>query len=410
MDSKMNQTKKRLHIISLAISITDLETIQLQILKLAPLKNDAKLQEILTLLQAESYAQAQSLITEYIEVAPEDIHQRSAKISSTPEISEEDQKIIDEFQLFVTSPEKDETATPIEIDINQYDSKRPRYETKEKNTDFDALLNLEPEDILSENITIDISDKHKDTFFSSHTQEHTMEDILDDIPKDTFFDTEENTTHADNTSENNSLLDIKEEHHIHKETGEEQLDSKEITDSTTKIPSSYPPIPHIYQKFIHLKKMHPPIQKSYQKFETVENFLMKISQNGYTEEEMEEMYSFIEKLIKKSKFTEAAHLLLVCGATESKFAQFIFARALYTGAVLSKNIDESFRHINTLAMENYPEALCDLGQFYEYGIGTKKDTAQAESLYKKAADLGIKRAIKHYERLRKRNKRIFKKI
>jgi len=43
----MNQTQKRLNIIKLAISIGDNETIQLQMLKLAPLKTDRKIQEIL---------------------------------------------------------------------------------------------------------------------------------------------------------------------------------------------------------------------------------------------------------------------------------------------------------------------------------------------------------------------------
>jgi len=42
----MNQTQKRLNIIKLAISIGDNETIQLQMLKLAPLKTDRKIQEI----------------------------------------------------------------------------------------------------------------------------------------------------------------------------------------------------------------------------------------------------------------------------------------------------------------------------------------------------------------------------
>ena len=58
----MNQTKKRLSIINLAISITDLETIQLQILKLRLLMTDDKIQEIITALQDENYAHAQSLI------------------------------------------------------------------------------------------------------------------------------------------------------------------------------------------------------------------------------------------------------------------------------------------------------------------------------------------------------------
>jgi len=63
----MNQTKKRLAIIKLAISMTDTETIQLQVLKLGLLKTDSKMREILTLLNAHNYAQAQRLISNYID-------------------------------------------------------------------------------------------------------------------------------------------------------------------------------------------------------------------------------------------------------------------------------------------------------------------------------------------------------
>ena len=60
-------------------------------------------------------------------------------------------------------------------------------------------------------------------------------------------------------------------------------------------------------------------------------------------------------------------------------------------------------------MDDYPEALCDLGQFYENGIGTKKDKKRAEHLYKDAMDFGIKRAKTHFERLKQQNKGFFRK-
>ena len=57
--------------------------------------------------------------------------------------------------------------------------------------------------------------------------------------------------------------------------------------------------------------------------------------------------------------------------------------------------------MQSLALEDYPEALCDLAQFYEHGIGTGKDKKKAEQLYKEATEFGIKRAEKHYTRLKK---------
>ena len=47
--------------------MTDIETIQLQILKLGLLKSDDKIQEIIETLYETNYAQAQALIIEYIE-------------------------------------------------------------------------------------------------------------------------------------------------------------------------------------------------------------------------------------------------------------------------------------------------------------------------------------------------------
>ena len=424
----MNQTQKRLNIIKLAISITDLETIQLQILKLSPMKSDSKIQEILTLLQSESYGQAQALITDYIETAPEEIHQRSAKTPATPEISDEDQAIIDEFQLFVTPKDK-ETAEILEIDINDYASKEPKITKAQGSVDYDALLNLDADDVLSNNIDIDISHSTKkeeveDVFFNAQAEE-SVDFLFDDhVPKDTFFDAEQKEETETKTSEKDptdELLSVEKTqvlqgttkiHKIQRKTEESILEEKDIFNTPIAEEQenslSYKAMPHISQKLISMKKQYPPIQKTYEKFDTVEALLTKIAQDGYTETEMEEMLTYIEKLIKNAKYTEASQLLLVCGATESKFAQFMLARELYKGSVLTKNVEESFTLMNTLATEDYPEALCDLGQFYENGIGTSQDLMKAEGLYKEALNLGIKRAKKHYSRLKKINRGVFK--
>lgn len=414
----MNQTQKRLSIIKLAISITDLETIQLQILKLTPLKSDPKIEEILTLLQNESYAQAQARITDYIEEAPEEIHQRSVKTPPLSEISEEDQAIIDEFQLFV-SPKEHETDKILEMDINDYPINKPKIKKEQKSVDYDALLNLDADDVLSDNIDIDLShheekkEVQEDLFFTMTSEENDANTPLDAyVPKDNFFDEEKNDNQdalltIDNTQVLKGTTNITK---LEREIEETEAETEPIPtmeqDSTT---NSYPPIPAISQKYINLKKQYPPIQKSYAKFDTVEMLLTKIAQEGYREPEMEEMLTYIGKLIEKTQYTEAAQLLLVCGSTESKFAQFMLARELYKGSVLTKNIEASFSLLKKLSDDDYPEALCDLGQFYENGIGTPKDFLKAEALFKEAYDLGIKRAKKHYHRLKKYNRSLFKK-
>ena len=415
----MNQTKKRLSIIKLAISITDIETIQLQILKLTPIKTDSKIQDILSLLQEGNYAQAQGLITTYIETAPDEILQRSSQ-EKKPSISDEDQSIIDEFNLFVT-PTSSESKV-VEIDINDYEPIQPKI-TKDKHTiDFDSLLSLDADDVLKDNISIDISqtttevknrksERKKDTFFQTDDVDN-YEALLDNSPiqKDTFFEeTTESNTKKSEMDEKDFLNDTLA---LSQEADKKSSDEKDIFDlpegKEEVVISNYQAMPHISQKLISMKKRYPLIQKTYEKFDTVESLLTKIAQDGYSETEIEEMIAYIKKLIEKAKYTEAAQLLLVCAATESKFAQFMLARELYTGSVLTKNIPEAFELMNTLALDNYPEALCDLGQFYENGIGTTANPLKAEELYEEAVNRDIKRAKKHHTRLKKQNKGFFK--
>ena len=404
----MNQTKKRLNIIKLAISITDIETIQLQILKLTPIKTDANIQEILTVLQAGNYAQAQALISNYIDTAPDKILQRTSQTKEEV-ISDEDQAVIDEFQLFVT-PTTSETEV-VEIDINDYPSIQPKI-TKEKHSiDFDSLLNLDADDVLKDNINIDLSHTHKeekDSFFENASEE-TFQSLLDETPikKDTFFEGMEDLT-KELEEEQQIILDEKTINDDKEHNEEKAISSKPMSEELTT-PKEYNAMPYISQKFISMKKQYPPIQKTYEKFDTVESLLTKIADKGYTEAEIEEMITYIYKLMEKAEYTESAQLLLVCAATESKFAQFMLARELYTGSVLTKNIPEAFTLMNTLAVDDYPEALCDIGQFYENGIGTSSDLMKAEEFYKEAVKMGIQRAKKHYTRLKKLNRGFFKK-
>jgi len=394
----MNQTKKRLSIIKLAISITDIETIQLQVLKLLPIKTDTKIQDILALLQEANYAQAQALITIYIDSESEEVLQRTSQYTK-PFITPEEQDIIDEFGLLITPSSNDNNT--IEIDINDYASVEAKITKNKHATDYTSLLELEADDILQDNISIDISqtnDKqtHNDTFFENHVAITSPNEEPTFLPKDNFFD---------EGSHDNELAEIQPIQTLNKKN---TTDEDEVKKDTLSTSISYEAMPHISQKLISMKKRYPLIQTSYEQFETVESLLTKIAQEGYTESEIEEMIGYIQKLVKKTNYTEAGQLLLVCGATESKFAQFMLARELYQGSILRKNIAEAFTLMNTLAIDDYPEALCDLGQFYENGIGTTPDPMKAEGLYKEAVNLNIKRAKKHYSRLKKHNRGFLK--
>jgi hypothetical protein len=439
----MNQTKKRLQIIKLAISIGDTETIQLQMLKLSPLKSDIKVQEILAGLQAENYAQTQALITEYIDTPIEEIIQRTTQ--NEPATPEEEEAIIEEFDLFRVKPEKEEEEVEEVLDLDLYTEKKHPPKKQEEEIDYDTLLNLKSEDILSDNIKIKQTVSAQEDDFFDHPDTYNYTEVIE---KDDFFEevTAENPatdTHRNalfrKQEEQEELLSEREYTTCSDEASQSYTSSldemltlspsepepQSLTDSpkTSEVPLrakkhtdpaeavSYDPIPYIDQKFKNMLTQYPPLETTDDTFSSVDAWLLKISKEGYTEKEIEETIAHIRKLSKKGAKAEAAQLLLISAATHSSYAQFMLARSLFKGDVLKKNLPEAFTIINRLAMdEDYPEAICDLAQLYENGIGITKDKKQAEMLYKEAMELGIQRAAAHYKRVHQANKSFFAKL
>ncbi len=400
----MNQTKKRLSIINLAISIGDTETIQLQMLKLSPLKRDHKIQEIIHTLQAENYAQAQTLITSYIEHAPDEIHQRTP--SETFDLQEEDEAIIEEFDLFRTQPEEEHEEVDEILDIDNSHRDHQEENPEEKN-DFDALLNLKSEDVLPDTLHMQQTLSENDDFFSL-PEENEQYNYTEVVEKDDFFfqDTQEDTVETVKKEKANNTPSVEQP-----DSTVTKITSDNEDKTTEEKPQTYEPIPYIDQKFKNMQIQYPPVEESSEHFAAVDAWLKKIANEGYEERDIEEMMTYIEKLTGEKRSAEAAQLLLISAATQSKYAQFMLARALFKGDVVKKNLPEAFTLINRLAMDDdYAEAICDLGQFYEHGIGIDKDKHRAEALYKEAMELGISRAKRHYKRLRKANKGLLGKL
>ena len=454
----MNQTKKRLSIINLAISITDIETIQLQILKLSLLKTDEKIQEILSVLQDESYAQAQALIATYIETPNNEILQRTFQKEKEKQEAK-DKAIIEEFGLFVVEQEEEpaETTTFDLDDMMEISEALKVNEPKREHqaVNFDSLLNIQTDDIMPGNIDIDISDNSKNDFWDTAKEEPSE----DPIEKDTFFDIpintltesihedlteikienktetidafeiieelkeeepfeipniEEQFTVVDEVQEGSEEVDeIIEEPKIVKEmdTVEDEIEIVEAPEETILDTASealnYKAIPYIDQKFKNMQVQYPSTEALNERFTSADQWLLQISNEGYTERDVEAVMQKIDTLREENP-SEAAQLLLISAATESKYAQFRLARTLYKGDILQKNLPEAFTLINRLAVnDNYPEAICDLAQFYEYGIGIDKDKEKAVMLYEEAMDLGIKRASEHFERLNKQTSGFF---
>lgn len=382
----MTQTKKRLKIINLALSITDLETIDLQIAKLRPLKSDIKIQEIIEVLQEKTYAQAQALIQTYIETPNEEILQRTAMVEKELK-AQEDSSIIEEFNLFVT-PKKEIKNEEELFDMERLEiEERQKRQSKETPTiDLESFLEMHVE-----------SSKEKEV---SQKEASDLDKFLEGFaPKPLASKNITPPTHPSNTPQTPPQTEKR------KTPSSPQESTKETTTSPT---SDYPAISYIEQKVKNLMKQYPTPLLQDLSSPSAKAWIDKIATQGYSEKEIHEIQEHIEKLIANEKKEEATQLLFINGATLSKFAQFMFARALYRGSLLEQNIEEAFKRMHTLALnENYPEALCDLGQFYEHGIGTEKDLKQAENLYAEAMNLGVNRATKHYERLKKSNSGLF---
>jgi len=169
---------------------------------------------------------------------------------------------------------------------------------------------------------------------------------------------------------------------------------------STKENNIYPPIPHIEEKFRRFFIHYPPLKESDVWVEVVIKFLKNISKESYTDKDVEAFLEEFDYFVKRGDIVRASQVILLAGATDSQYAQFRLARELFSGKILQRNIEASFAIIKKLAEEYYPEAVCDLAQFYEYGLGVEKNKKVALKLYEKAFELGSVRASKHINRLK----------
>jgi uncharacterized protein YnzC (UPF0291/DUF896 family) len=172
-----------------------------------------------------------------------------------------------------------------------------------------------------------------------------------------------------------------------------------ITKKPKKDHRHYPPISYIDQKFRNMRHQFPQVEAITDISNDVKLLLKQMATKGYTENDIKETIAEFQKKKSTGDKAEAAQLLLIAAASESRYAQLLLARELFKGEVLVADYPESFTQINRLAEHDYPEAICDLAQLYEYGYGIKKDKKTAVLLYQEAAEMGIPRAQKHVERL-----------
>ena len=371
----MNQTQKRLQIIKLAISIGDMETVHLQKSKLLALQADKHIKRIIEEIDAENYATTQSLIDAYIQMAPQMIVQRTPV--EEEHHSEEEERVIEEFELF-------RTPTP-------------------QTTQNDALFTTFQEESTS------AYEEPKQEPLSNVAEEQPKDDFFYDLPSLEAFVPEEPTPpqpplHQESIpAPTSTVTPATEPTPRAKNAIEQMLDESED--------HYYQPISYAYEKYTHLRTQYPPLFPSQTSFESVKQWLSHVSTEGYTESEVEEMIEKVTQLQHQGNMTEAAHLLLAIAATHSPFAHFMLARAIFKGELFEANSNEAFEMMKALVVdEAYPEAICDLAQMYESGIGTEPNLEEAYRLYREAANAGIKRAQRHCQRIEESQKGWWKRL
>jgi len=314
-----------------------------------------------------------------------------SKISNKDEIIDENNNIDDDQKQFYKSSE-DDLILPFNTENVKEDTKIEEEVEDIQVTFTPSVDKIEEEDLIEEELVEEKLVKDDENIKEDDLiEEETI--IIDDEKKKDILEPAIEDEHLQQLFSQDKIEEEKKR--LEEEQRKKELEEKEKSEKGTK----YEAISYIDQKLRNMLNQYPQIEETPECFESEERLLYKISLEGYTEKDIEDVVKDIKRLKSEGNIAEASHLLLTIATTESLYAQFILARELYQGTVLVRDLPEAFTQINYLATENYPEAVCDLAQFYEHGIGIKKDRKRALGLYAEAEDLGVKRAGEHYNRL-----------
>ena len=422
----MEEISTRFKIIELAIRLGDRETIDIQAKKLRDISLDDNLDEIITLLESNNLRQALFLMKNYSNTLKDDFffdeednkeqeksEKEEKKEYSSFEQSESGIKIITVEDLLKLSDRSKESIADYDDTRNSnIENIDELYKEESKEDDIlhiDDGNTYSSEDYTNQTIPEPLYDTpQKDLEDKSNYS--IPEPVYDYQPAPTFeLDSDEEIDKKSNNINNfedlntlreyNSLdnVDEKSENENH-QTPESEEKSSTLSEDENQI---YPPIPHIELKFKNMLNQYPPLEEREDMAVEIYPMIEKISEEGYSEQDILDFLDIYQRAKKMGDKASAAQILLLAAATESKFAQFLLARELFSGEVLQKDHGEAFTQIKQLAEKNFPEAICDLGQFYEYGIGIDKDKKMALILYEEAAELGVDRAKRHVDRLKK---------
>ncbi|WP_456393907.1 tetratricopeptide repeat protein [Nitratifractor sp.] len=411
----MEEITTRFEIIRLAVKLGDFRAIDLQCEKLRSLSLDEKLNEIIDLLESRNYRQALYEMKHYAKTLEDDFFETptSSRPLKGSERRETPPKDLGLFGLEETEEEEEEEERVLDLeDILRLSRQRETPATREYSpapefgleSQESAPIEENPEKRSSAHARVPEAMENE----THETPEHVTE--ADEPVTDEAITTPEESPSDEllgvDVQEGEDTLEEEERSFSSaasvevKEPDEETVEHNNVVDTSEEEPIRYTPISYISQKFRNMIHQFPPVDNEGRIPVEVEQMQKKISTEGYTEEEIEAFLGKYQEYKEEGKKFEAAMVLLLAAATESKFAQFLLARELFRGEIIEQDHAEAFTQINTLADQNFAEAICDLGQFYEHGIGIGKDRQMALLLYEEAAEMGIARARKHYERLK----------
>ena len=407
----MEEITTRFEIVRLAVKLGDFRTIDLQCQALRNLSLDDRLNEIIDLLESRNYRQALYEMKHYAgSLEDEFFTSKPARASRTPSRDSSPQEG-GLFDAEAAPPEPVQEERVLDLDdILRYSQQSqtppvkeyvpaPTFELEAESAD------AKPERPVGGGKEPPLSEAEEDGTHLSETEETDANVEPSESLRECAETLSPETALPESEEETPSAASVADE----AVAGESPSSSREAPTSSDTAPSTggrggedqrYPPIPYVGQKFRNMIHQFPPVEEAQRIPEIVETMQKRIASQGYSEEEIESFLGYYQQYKEEGKKGEAALVLLLAAATESQYAQFLLARELFKGEVIEEDHAEAFTQINTLADQNFPEAICDLAQFYEHGVGIGKDRQLALLLYEEAAEMGVARAARHYERLK----------
>ncbi len=453
------ETQIRLEIIKLAIGIRDDDTIILQTTHLKSLNNN-NIDEIILMLSKKNYKQALYLIKNYLA-------DNAFEEMITPDINDNGEKVLGIEDMLRMSPLAKETikdykahaytqddleafAKNIEMPVTKSYEKTPKIDDYVKT--FNKIQEEAPEvapEIKEEPLE---NPTELDTAVQNADKDTPLDEISAEVLgkknkkektkrvvskyktlKSKFAKKDKNTKNEEKEKKKSSVAKtmlnkakgfgdklsvngIKKTSSSNEEKTSnikrENISSNEKVEKNSAVSEKneiYSPIPNIEQKFRQSFVIFPPIKQSDIWVKEVVDFLKKAAYESYSDYDVQKLLDEYSFYLEKNDISKAAQVLLLAASTDSKFAQFLLARELFSGKVLKRDLTKSFKLMKSLANKFYPDAVCDLAQFYEYGITVPKNKKIALRLYEKAFELGVDRATKHINRI-KESKGIFSSI